>query len=66
MGQIWSQSEPAETRTRKSQPSGTARKEREGRGGPGVASDGSKGGNSLDAVTPGLTPRYPIFLRRRY
>jgi len=22
---------------------------------PGVASDGSKGGNSLDAVTPGLT-----------
>ena len=27
----------------------------EGRGGPGVASDGSKGGNRLDAVTPGLT-----------
>ena len=25
------------------------------RGGPGVASDGSKGENSLDAVTPGLT-----------
>jgi len=27
----------------------------QGRGRPGVASDGSKGGNSLDAVTPGLT-----------
>ena len=28
---------------------------RKRRAGPGVASDGSKGGNSLDAVTPGLT-----------
>ena len=27
----------------------------QGRGGPGVASDGSKGENSLDAVTPGAT-----------
>ena len=28
---------------------------KEEEGPPGVASDGSKGGNSLDAVTPGLT-----------